>query len=267
MKSGKISDACVFVIFGGGGDLTWRKLAPALYSLFRDGWMPERFAILGVGRMQITDDAYREHLREGVDKFSISGQTDEKIWAEFAAHIAFSSTDVSDQQAFGDIAKELAAYDEKWGEKAARIFYLALPPDMIKPLAEGLAGAGLNQDPEHARIVVEKPFGHDLNSARELNLLITQYFEESQVYRIDHYLGKETVQNILAFRFANTLFEPIWNRRYIDHVQIVVAENRRGRTQGRLLRARRSAPGHDSKPPPPSPVPHCHGSPGIIRQR
>ena len=224
MKSGKISDASVFVIFGGGGDLTWRKLAPALYSLFQDGWMPERFAILGVGRKQFTDDSYREHLREGVDKFSISGQTDETRWAEFATHIAFSNADLNDQQAFGDIAKELSAYDEKWGEKAARIFYLALPPDMIKPLAEGLAGAGLNRDLEHARIVVEKPFGHDLNSARELNRLLTKHFQESQVYRIDHYLGKETVQNILAFRFANTLFEPIWNRRYIDHVQIVVAE-------------------------------------------
>jgi glucose-6-phosphate 1-dehydrogenase len=225
MQGDKISDATVFVIFGGGGDLTWRKLAPALYTLFLDGYMPERFAILGVGRKQVTDDSYRQHLREGVDKFATGGKTDEKSWAEFADHIAFSKADLNDPQAFGGIANELSAYDEKWGAKAARIYYIAMPPNMIKPIAEGLAGAKLNLDREHARIVVEKPFGHDLSSARELNRLLSQYFQESQVYRIDHYLGKETVQNILAFRFANTLFEPIWNRRYIDHVQIAVAEN------------------------------------------
>ena len=152
------------------------------------------------------------------------GEIDEKNWDDFAAHIKFLNADVNDPQAFGSLAEELSAYDEKWGEKAIRIYYLALPPDMIKPMAEGLAGAGLNQDRQRARIVVEKPFGHDLDSARELNRILTENFDESQIYRMDHYLGKETVQNIIAFRFGNTLFEPIWNRRYIDHVQITVAE-------------------------------------------
>ncbi|MGA2027984.1 MAG: glucose-6-phosphate dehydrogenase, partial [Syntrophobacteraceae bacterium] len=125
MQGDKINNATVFVIFGGGGDLTWRKLAPALYSLFLDGYMPERFAILGVGRKQVTDDSYRQHLREGVDKFSIGGKTDEKSWAEFAGHIAFLKADPNDPQSFGGIAKELSAYDETWGAKAARIYYMA----------------------------------------------------------------------------------------------------------------------------------------------
>ncbi len=224
MQDGRIDEATVFVIFGGAGDLTLRKLIPALYNLFLDTWLPERFEIVGVGRKEFTDDSYRQYLREGVDKFSLLGKTDEKKWADFASHIAFLRSDVNDPQAFADIAKELSAYDEKWGEKSSRIYYLALPPSMTMPMAEGLASAGLNLDRERARIVVEKPFGRDLDSARELNRLLAEHFEESQIYRIDHYLGKETVQNILAFRFGNTLFEPIWNRRYIDHVEITVAE-------------------------------------------
>jgi len=225
MQGGKIGKAAtVFIIFGGEGDLTQRKLVPAMYSLFLDGRLPERFKILGVGRKQTTDDSYRLQLREGIDKYSARGKIDEKSWDDFASHIFFFMADLNDRQAFGEIAKDLAASDEKWGEKANRIFYLALPPRMIGPMAEGLAGAGLNSDLDRARIVVEKPFGHDLDSARELNRLLAEFFDECQIYRIDHYLGKETVQNILAFRFGNTLFEPIWNRRYIDHVQITVAE-------------------------------------------
>ena len=225
MQSAKSGDPTVIVIFGGSGDLAQRKLVPALYSLFLDGWLGERFEVLGVGRHTLTDDSYRQLLREGVDKYSPRGKADEKTWTGFAAHISFSKADLSDPSAFGTISKELSAYDKIWGAKAARIYYLALPPDMIKPMAEGLAGAKLNLDRERARIVIEKPFGRDLESARELNRLLTEYFHESQIYRIDHYLGKETVQNILAFRFGNTLFEPIWNRRYIDHVQITVAES------------------------------------------
>ena len=221
MQGSKIGDPTVFVIFGGGGDLTLRKLIPALYSLFLDGRLGERFEVLGVGRKPLTDDSYRRQLREGVDKYSTRGKIDEKAWTDFAAHISFSKADLSNSEAFGSIGKELLAYDKKWGAKAARIYYLALPPDMIKPMAEGLAGAKLNLDRERARIVVEKPFGRDLESARELNQLLTQYFHESQIYRIDHYLGKETVQNILAFRFGKHAFradlEPPLHRPRTDH--------------------------------------------------
>jgi glucose-6-phosphate 1-dehydrogenase len=223
MQSGKIGKPTVFVILGGGGDLTWRKLVPALYSLFLDGWLPDQFAVLGIGRKDRSDESYQGELREGVDKFS-PRKAEEKSWGEFASHIAFFRADVSDRQAFGAIAKELEGYDDRWGAKANRICYLALPPGMIESVAEGMAAAGLNLDREYTRIIVEKPFGHDLDSARELNRLLSTHFQESQIYRIDHYLGKETVQNLLAFRFGNTLFEPIWNRRYIDHVQITVAE-------------------------------------------
>jgi glucose-6-phosphate 1-dehydrogenase len=224
MKKSRISEATVFVIFGGEGDLTGRKLIPALYSLFLDGRLPERFRILGVSRNRSNDEAYRSHLREQADNFSIRGKIDGKNWDEFASHISFFMADLGELKAFTALAQELSEYDEKWGGKSNRIYYLALPPSMIKPMAEGLAGAGLNTDLDHERIVVEKPFGHDLSSARELNRLLARFFDECQIYRIDHYLGKETVQNILAFRFGNTLFEPIWNRRYIDHVQITVAE-------------------------------------------
>jgi glucose-6-phosphate 1-dehydrogenase len=225
MPGEKSGGATVFVIFGGGGDLAWRKLIPALYNLFVDGRLPSRFKILGTGRSQLTDDSYRRRLKEGVDQFSAFGKTDEKSWDAFSSNVFFLQTDLGDSSAFAALSKELAAYDESLSEKAVRIFYLAVPPDMFQPIAVGLSGEKLNRDRSHARIVIEKPFGHDLESARKLDRLLGEYFLESQIYRIDHYLGKETVQNILAFRFGNTLFEPIWNRRYIDHVQITVAES------------------------------------------
>jgi glucose-6-phosphate 1-dehydrogenase len=224
MDGDKSGEGTVFVIFGGGGDLAFRKLIPALYDLFLDGRLPARFKIIGTGRGQVTDDAFRRHLREGVNQFSAGGQTEEKSWNDFASHLFFLQLDVGDPGAFLALAKDLAAYDEQISGRAVRIFYLAVPPDMFDPLAAGLANAKLNRDRLHARIVIEKPFGHDLESARQLDRLLADHFSESQIYRIDHYLGKETVQNILAFRFGNTLFEPIWNRRYIDHVQITVAE-------------------------------------------
>lgn len=216
--------AAIFVIPGGLGDLTRRKLIPALYSLFRDGRTSrEGFAILGVDREEISDDSFRAHLREGVDQFA-RGKPDEDSWRNFAARLSYLKADLADSRAFLDIGKRLAAYEKEWGTPANHIFYLAIPPAMIRTVVDGLARAKLNKDGNRARIVVEKPFAHDLDSARKLNALLAGVFQESQIFRIDHYLGKETVQNILAFRFANTIFEPIWNRHYIDHVQITVAE-------------------------------------------
>ena len=213
-----------FVIFGAGGDLTWRKLIPALYSLFLDGWMPENYEILGMGHGQMTQDEYRKQLRKGVDSVSRRGKTDNDSWNAFSSHLFFESAELEDNKVYKDLDKRITGLEKKWNTRINRIFYLALPPGLIEVAVRGLASAELNQERQLGRIVVEKPFGTDLSSARRLNQMLGEVFLESQIFRIDHYLGKETVQNILAFRFGNTLFEPIWNRRYIDHVQITVAE-------------------------------------------
>ena len=215
----------IFVIFGAGGDLTWRKLIPALYNLYLDGWMPAHTVVLGLDRAQMTDDEFRSHLQEGVNKNSRRGKVDKKLWNAFAQNLFFTKADFGDDKSFKNLAERLAKIDRDWGTKANRIFYLAVPPGLVEDMARRLGNAKLYEQRERSRVVAEKPFGRDLESAAKLNKILTSIFFESQIYRIDHYLGKETVQNILAFRFGNTLFEPLWNRHYIDHIQITVAES------------------------------------------
>ncbi|HTG80493.1 MAG TPA: glucose-6-phosphate dehydrogenase [Geobacteraceae bacterium] len=214
----------VVVIFGAGGDLTWRKLVPALYNLFLDQRLPERFAVVGVARKEIDDEQFRQRLRSGVDLFSRRGRAIEESWNEFASRLTYFAGDFTAAETGAALGERLAELDREWGTRANRVFYLAISPSLVEAAARQLESLGICKDCARDRLVVEKPFGRDLASARALDHLLTSLFDESQIYRIDHYLGKETVQNILAFRFANSLFEPIWNRRYIDHVQVTVAE-------------------------------------------
>ncbi len=215
------------VIFGASGDLTFRKLIPALYDLAYERLLPAGFSILGFAHRDFDDASFREQMRAGVEEFS-RNPLDNAVWDSFSAGIHYTRGDFTIDEDYDKLARRLREIDSDRGTTGNYLYYLATPPRFYEPIIDGLAARGLENPSSEAswrRIIVEKPFGHDYQSAHELNMAISEAFDEDNVYRIDHYLGKETVRNILAFRFGNGIYEPLWNRHYIDHVQITVAES------------------------------------------
>ena len=212
------------VIFGASGDLTRRKLVPAVYSLFREGLLPDDFSVVGFARREKTDESFRAELAEGVKAFARGHTFDDATWARFAPRIHYIRSNYDDGDGYRLLRERLTTD----AGVASRLFYLAVPPNVITTVVDQLRDAGLAVQGESgspwARIIIEKPFGRDFETARELNKQLAAGFAEDQVFRIDHYLGKETVQNLLVLRFANSIFEPIWNKRYVDHVQIAATE-------------------------------------------
>jgi glucose-6-phosphate 1-dehydrogenase len=228
-----VPQPCQLVIFGGAGDLAWRKLLPAVYNLNVDGVLPSHFAVVGFGlpvegATQGDPDEYiRKRAREGIERFS-RRELDESHWADFARALFFVQGSFNDARAYAQLKARLEALDQQFGVPGSRVFYLAVPPQVVHLCVEHLKEAGMIRDAADqvgfTRVIVEKPIGRDLDSAREVIRVVGSAFAESQTYRIDHYLGKETVQNLLVLRFANSIFEPLWNQKYVDHVQITVAE-------------------------------------------
>ncbi|HSX38327.1 MAG TPA: glucose-6-phosphate dehydrogenase [Chlamydiales bacterium] len=223
-------EPCIVVIFGATGDLTGRRLAPALYNLGREGLLPPNFALVGFARKEKTHGEFRESLKQDISRFSRVKPIDENFWNHFQEHIFYHQSEFDDDAGYASLNHFLQHLDNRYATRGNRIFYLSVQPKFFPIIIAHLHQAGLIYDVHQtldpfSRVIIEKPFGHDSESAQELQQEVSKHLDESQTYRIDHYLGKETVQNLLVFRFANSIFESLWNYRHVDHVQITVAED------------------------------------------
>lgn len=228
--SSRLAEPCILVIFGATGDLTARKLIPALYNLAREGQLPPQFACVGFARREKSHEQFRNEMKEAIGKFSRVKPVDEALWATFQNQLFYHTSEFHDPEGFKNLSNFLKDLDQKLGTKGNRVFYLSTQPSFFPTVCEQLYKAELispeeKKNDKWSRIIIEKPFGHDLTSALALQKELTRFLSEKQIYRIDHYLGKETVQNLLVLRFANSIFESLWNSRYIDHIQITVAED------------------------------------------
>ncbi|HEY0158478.1 MAG TPA: glucose-6-phosphate dehydrogenase [Thermoanaerobaculia bacterium] len=229
LEQERVPEPSCLIIFGASGDLTQRKLIPALYSLAHDGLLPPGQTIVGIARTEMDDEQFRTAMREACDKHARTKPVDDEVWENFARGLFYLSGEFTERPPYSRLKERLEEIDRTRGTGGRRIYYLAIPPEFFGQVAQCLGAEGMVTDPDrggpYTRVIVEKPFGHDLASAHDLNRIAVSTFRERQVFRIDHYLGKETVQNLLVLRFANGIFEPFWNRQYIDHVQLTVAES------------------------------------------
>lgn len=228
--SSRFINPCILVIFGATGDLTARKLFPAIYNLIREGQLPSQFAVVAFARRDKTHDQFRQEMRDAINEFSRVKPIDESVWKTFKEQIFYHKSEFHEDAGYDQLSKFLNDLDGRFGTKGNRAFYLSTQPKYFTTICEKLHQHGLIYDKNKvsdkwSRVIIEKPFGHDLNSAIALQQELMNFLSESQIFRIDHYLGKETVQNLMVFRFANSLFESLWNNRYIDHVQLTVAED------------------------------------------
>jgi glucose-6-phosphate 1-dehydrogenase len=224
---GGTAEPCAIILFGASGDLAKRKVIPAMYDLAQNNSLGERYAILGFARTPMNDDTFRSTVGEAAKTISEVGPIDPARWNDFASNMHYCPGDYADQSSYARLAKGLAELDAEKKLGGNRLFYLSTPPEVYQDIVEHLGRSGLahpGSPGSWVRIIIEKPFGRDLASAKELNKIVLNVFEEKQVYRIDHYLGKDTVQNLLVLRFGNGIFEPLWNRNYVDHVQITASE-------------------------------------------